>query len=273
MIMVLEQLFKERWVEKKPVNAFLLGLIYSLIGIISAKLIFGADPGLMSVAFTSLLLVPSLNVLLQREENVEIREKKLSIKLLLKDHKDIFEIYLFLFLGIFFMFAIVTIIMEPWVAESTFRSQLDLAGIQGSSFLTEEFFSILSNNLIVLIACLLLSLVYGAGSIMFITWNASVWGVIFGYLARESATIFDQNPFVYFMISMLPILPHMITEAVSYISAAIVGGVVSKAVLREKLGSKKFKHVLTDALILFGMAVILVIIAAFIEVYVFPVIS
>lgn len=271
--MVLEQLFKERWLERKPVHAFQLAMVYSLIGIISAKLIFPGDPGLMAIAFTSILLIPSLNVLLQHEENVEIREKKLSLKMLFKDHKDIFEIYFFLFLGIFFMFAIVTIILEPFASQALFRSQLSTAGLQGSAVGELDFWGILSNNLIVLLACFVLSLVYGAGSIMFITWNASAWGVIFGFLARESASIFHENPFVYFTITLIPILPHMITEAVSYISASIVGGVVSKAVIREKIGSKKFKHVMTDALIFCGLALILIIIAAFIEAYVFPVIS
>ena len=268
--MVFEQLFKEKWVEKKPPHAFLLGFVYSLIGIVSAKIVFGANPGLMAVAFTSILLIPSLNALLQHEENVEIREKKLSIKQLLNDHRDIFEIYIFLFLGIFFTFAIVSILLEPSSSEQVFESQLAVAGLSGSSYLQAEFLSIFSNNIVILVVCLLLSLVYGAGAILFITWNASVWGVIFGFLARESAITINQNPFVYFGVMLLPILPHMITEAVSYLSASIVGGVVSKAVLREKLGSKKFKHVLTDGLIFFGLAVVLVILAAFLEVYVFP---
>ena len=200
-------------------------------------------------------------------------EKKLSIKRLFKDHRDIFEIYIFLFLGIFFTFAIVTIILEPYSAEYVFESQLAVAGLAGSSYQQAEFFSILSNNIVILSVCLLLSLIYGAGAILFITWNASVWGVIFGFLARESAVTFHQNPFVYFGIMLLPILPHMITEAVSYLSASIAGGVISKAVLREKIGTKKFKHVLTDGFIFFGLAVLLVIISAWLEVYVFPLIS
>jgi branched-subunit amino acid transport protein len=67
----------------------------------------------------------------------------------------------------------------------------------------------------------------------------------------------------------MPILPHMITEALAYISAAIVGGVVSKAVLREKLFSKKFNHIITDALIFLTIGLILVVIAGIIEVNVF----
>ncbi len=68
---------------------------------------------------------------------------------------------------------------------------------------------------------------------------------------------------------ILPILSHTITEALAYVSAAIVGGVVSKAVLREKLFSKKFHHIITDALMLLAIGIVLVIIVGLLETYVF----
>jgi uncharacterized membrane protein SpoIIM required for sporulation len=263
--MVFEQFIKERWIERKPRHAFMLGVFYSIIGLVSARLIFPSSLGLMALAFTSLLLVPSLNTLLRHEENVEIREKKLSLRLLFRDHKDIFEIYLFLFLGIFLVYSIMPLVLGPEQTLRFFPSHLNVAGISGMSYAADTFISILTNNLVVMLACLLLSLVYGAGSILFITWNASVWGIIFGYMAKQAALQSGQNPLPFFIMTILPVLPHTITEATSYFSAAIVGGVVSKAVIREKLNSKKFNHVLTDALLLLGLAVVLVIVAAIIE--------
>jgi len=264
--MVVEQAFKARWLEKRPRYAFLLGVLYTIIGIASAKLIFSSNIGLMSIAFTSILLLPSLNKLLQDEENVEIREKKLSLKLLFKDHKDIFEIYFFLFLGIFLTYAFITIAMPLEMTERIFPAQLEVGGILGAAVDGfEDFLGILSNNLIVLVVCLALSLIYGAGSILFITWNASAWGIIIGYLAKESV---GANPLSSFLVLLIPILPHLITEATSYFSAAIVGGVVSKAALREPLFSKKFHHILTDAVIFLVLGFILVVIAAYIEVFV-----
>ena len=122
------------------------------------------------------------------------------------------------------------------------------------------------NNIKVLIVCLLLSLIYGAGSVLFVTWNATVWGAIFGYVAKESLTVGGQTPLAFFGMMLLPMLPHLITETVSYLSASIAGGVLSKAALREELFSKKFNHILTDALILVGFGVLLVIIAGLFEV-------
>lgn len=323
--MVLEQLFNVKWIENKPRYAFLLGSAYSLIGLISAKLIFGSNVSLMYIAFTSLLLIPTLNRLLQDEENVEIREEKLSLRLLLRDHRDIFEVYTFLFFGIFLTSAVLSIILSdtisasylyrdlslflfilvifsfaflkaPMTADkkvlifslivlisligmkvlsssntlSLFSVQLKSTGLVGKAYETSMFSSILKNNVLVLLACLLLSFVYGAGSILFIAWNASAWGTAIGYSA-QSALI--ENPFISFSQTLLPILPHMLTEAVSYFSAAIVGGVVSKAVIREKLFSRKFHHIITDALIFLVLGVILVVLAAYLEVYIFPILT
>ena len=92
--MVLEQIFKLQWIEKKE-HSFFLGFVYALFGILSAYLIIPSYAGIMSIAFTSILLIPSLNSLLKEEENVEIREKKFSLKMLFKDHFDIIKVYLF----------------------------------------------------------------------------------------------------------------------------------------------------------------------------------
>ena len=266
--MVLEQIFSPTWIEKKPRHMFVLGVVFSIIGIISARLLFPTNVSMMSVAFTSLLLIPALARLLQDEENVEIREKKLSIKLLLKDHKDIFEIYFFLFMGVFTVFFISSAFLPTMSVLNLFKNQLNVAGITGYAFNPTLFWSILKNNFIVMLACLALSLVYGAGSIMFITWNATVWGVIMGFYAQQATITSGGNPLSTFGLMILPAIPHLVTEAVAYFSAAIAGGVVSKAVTREKLGSKKFKHILTDALIMLSLGIIALVIAASVEVIV-----
>ncbi len=265
MVMVLEQMFKIKWIESKG-HAFFLGLIYTIVGLISAKLIFPASLGIMSMAFTSILLIPSLAKLLQMEENVEIREKKLNLKQLFKDHKDIFKVYTFLFLGIFLAYALVALFSSTAGIQYYFSSQMKTVNMVGNAFNSTTFFSIVKNNLVVFIASLILSFVYGAGAVIFLTWNASVWGVVFGFFAKYSAANAQINPILYFFTSIWPFVPHLVTEALAYIGAAIVGGIVSKAVLREELFSKKFHHIVTDALIFLTISFILVIIAAAIEV-------
>jgi uncharacterized membrane protein SpoIIM required for sporulation len=263
--MVLEKIIRLDWISQKPRFAFLLGLVYSLVGLISARIIFSKSTGMMAIAFTSILLIPTLSALLQQEENAEIRKKKFSIKHLLKDHKDVFVVYFFIFLGVFVSFAFVSLVLPAQLAQNILEPELAVAGLAGSAFNVQAFETILTNNLLVLIVCLALSLAYGAGSILFITWNAAVWGSIFGFVARQSAVATGQNPFVYFGITILPALPHIITEAASYFTAAIGGGIISKAVSREKLFSKKFYHVLTDAFLIVLLGFVLVVIAAVVE--------
>ena len=265
-----EQIYSPRWLIKNPRYGYLLGLVFAIFGIFSAKLIFGSNPGMMSVAFTSILIMPLLNSILSKTESKEIREKKFSIYLLFKDHGDIFRIYTYIFLGIMTTYAFFTLVWSSTFSIGMFGPQLKVAGFAGGAFQASRFSSILLNNMIVLLVCFLLSFFYGAGSILFISWNASVWGSVFGYLARQSAVTTNANPFLCFITLIIPVLPHLITEAASYFSAAIVGGVVSKAVIKEKWMSRKFQHVLTDAMLFFLMAAVLVVIAAYIEVHMFP---
>jgi len=61
----------------------------------------------------------------------------------------------------------------------------------------------LANNLKVLVVCLIASLVYGAGAIFIITWNASVWGVVFALIAKNSALAAGQNPYAAFALMLV----------------------------------------------------------------------
>ncbi|MFT4310365.1 MAG: stage II sporulation protein M [Candidatus Woesearchaeota archaeon] len=285
--MVLEQLFHLHWIEKHE-NAFLLGLIFTFVGYLSAKLIFGASIDLMSIAFVSLLLLPSLNKLLSMEELAEIREKKFSFIQLCKDHKDLLKVYTFLFLGIFMGFAFIGLFTPQDAMFREFSTQFTTAGIQpGYQYnpdinkwetfalqdfdptkerFQQSFKRIVGNNLIVFIACILLSIAYGAGAILFLTWNASVWGIVFVYFVKVASVSVGQNPFIYFWVLFIPFLPHMILEGISYILAAIAGGVVSKALIKEKLFTPQFNHVITDALIIMIIGLLVVILAGYIEV-------
>ena len=65
-------------------------------------------------------------------------------------------------------------------------------------------------------------------------------------------------------------MPHLITEAFAYVSAAIVGGIVSKAVINEDFKTKRFNRIIRDAVLFMGFGFLLVLLGAAIEVYIFP---
>jgi len=86
---------------RKGQYAFILGAGYSIIGIIIAKLLFPADPALVAVAFTALLILPELYKMFSIEERLEDKEKKFTFKELWKDNKDFIKVYIYITAGIF----------------------------------------------------------------------------------------------------------------------------------------------------------------------------
>ncbi|MBD3248662.1 hypothetical protein GF336_01315 [Candidatus Woesearchaeota archaeon] len=267
--MVLEKLYSARWIEKKARYSFLMGLSYSILGIFSAMLLFPDNPGMAAIAFTALIILPSLNKLINIEASQAAKEKSFELTDILKNHKDIFKVYAFLFLGIMLAFSFFSVVWPSIATSKVFAQQINILGVAGKATQLNGWFAgIFSNNLKVLVFCLLASFVYGSGAIFIITWNASVWGVIFGAIAREGAIVSGQNPFIYFGLTLLAVFPHLITEAGGYFLAAISGGIVSKAMLVEKFGSKRFNRILEDALFMFFVALIVLAVAAFTEVFV-----
>ncbi len=275
--MVLEHIFPETWLEKKARFAFLLGIGYSLIGIVLARFLFPQDPALVAVAFTSLLLLPELYKIFTIEERQERMEKKFSFKHLLRDDFDIMKIYTFLFLGILLTYSFAAIVLPSFTTNELFREQLEIRdGATGDAIATGQavlfspglFTSLLKNNFKVLLVCFLVALLTGDGAIFVITWNASVWGTIFGFTAKNAALFAGTNPLYYFILIAAIVLPHMMIEAWSYFCAAIAGSIISKDMLLEKFRSERFKKVLKFNIYLLGIALVLLLIGALVETYV-----
>jgi uncharacterized membrane protein SpoIIM required for sporulation len=265
---MLEQLFPASWIERKAWFAFILGFVYTVFGLGFALLIFPEDPALPAIAFTSLLILPVLIKIFSIETKQAAAERRFDLSDSFKNHKDVFAVYLFLFLGIFSVFALFSLLLPSITTNQLFSEQLEAVGLTGRATGLGDFESIVSNNLLIFIFALLASFVYGSGAIFILTWNASAWGVVFGVIAKDIAAVAGVNPFVYFGLTMLAVGPHLVTEAGAYILVAISGGIVSKAVMTERLFSSRFKKIIKDALVIFAVAVILLLGAAYIETFV-----
>ena len=274
--MVLEQIFPENWLETKGRYAFLLGVIYSVVGILLAKFLFRGDPALVAVGFTSLLLLPELYKLFSIEERKESLQTKVSIRSLWRNDIDIVRIYIFLFLGILLVYSIGTILLPSFTTNTLFREQLEVrfgqgfAGnaFAGGTFSASLFFSLLSNNFLVLIACFIMALLTGDGAIFLITWNASVWGTIFGITAKNASLFTGGNAYLTFILIMLIVFPHMIIEGISYFLAAISGSVISKDVILEQFMSNRFFEVFGFNLYLLLFGLLSLLLGAFVETFV-----
>jgi MFS family permease len=270
--LVLEHLFPEDWLEHKGRYAFILGIIYSFIGILIASILFPGDPALVAVAFTSLLLLPELYKIFSIEERKEAMEQRVSLRALWRDDADIIRVYIFLFLGILLVYAVGTMLLPSFQTNMLFREQLEIRfgqGFAGNAFSGSGlFWSLLSNNFLVLTACFILALLTGDGAIFLITWNASVWGTIFGITAKNAALFSGRNAFVLFGIIMLVVFPHMIIEGISYFLAAISGSLISKDVLLEEFASHRFLEVFGFNLYLLLFGLIFLVLGAMVETFV-----
>ena len=273
--MVLEHIFPEDWLENKGRYAFILGVIYSVVGILLSSILFPGDPALVAVAFTSLLLLPELYKIFSIEERKERMEQRVTIRALWRDDIDIVRIYIFLFLGILLVYSIGTIILPDFQTNALFREQLEIRfgeGFAGSAtstyFSASLFFDLLSNNFLVLIAVFIMALLTGDGAIFLITWNASVWGAIFGITAKNAGLFAGRNPLYFFGLIMLIVFPHMILEALSYFLAAISGSVISKDVILEEFASDRFYEVFGFNLYLLLFALLFLLVGALVETFV-----
>jgi len=269
---VLEHIFPEDWLESKGRYAFILGIAYSIIGILIASILFPGDPALVAVAFTSLLLLPELYKIFSIEERKESMEKKVSLKALWKDDAGLIKTYLCLFIGILLVYSLGTMLLPSFETNTLFREQLEIRlgqGFAGSAvsgiFSSDLFWGLLANNFLVMLACFIMALLTGDGAIFLIVWNASVWGTIFGYTAKTAGQFTGENPYWLFIIVIASVSIHMIIEMLSYILAAIAGAVISKDVLLEEFASDRFMEVFGFNLYLLLFAVIALLLGAITE--------
>jgi len=279
--MVLEHIFPEDWLESKGRYAFILGGVYSIIGILLSSILFPGDPALVAVAFTSLLLLPELYKIFSIEERMESMEKKVQLRTLWKDDIGLVRLYIFLFLGILLIYSVGTILLPDFQTNNLFREQLEIrfgqgfAGdavsgqaVSGGIFSSGLFYDLLSNNFLVMMAVFIMALLTGDGAIFLITWNASVWGAIFGITAKNAALFSGRNAFIVYGIIMLVVFPHMIIEGICYFLAAISGSVISKDVILEKFASDRFFEVFGFNLYLFLFALVFLLLGAIVETFV-----
>jgi len=276
-------------IRHSPVNAVFLGLGYSLLGIITAVIVFPAYAGIVSVFFTAIALMPSLQKLIELVAAREGREQivkakgiemteftvaggKTSLKSIWNDYGDIIQVYFYSFIGVFIVYSLLTLLLPSHYLPGLFGEQT--ANITGKAIGFAEcqekqclFEQIIFNNLWVLFVSFAVSLIYGAGSTFIITWNASVWGVAFASFALQRAPIAGFDPLTYFLLIMFTVLPHTLTEAMTYFTAAISGAILSIGFAKKSYLENRFMQILMQALLLLGISGILLVASGLLEVY------
>jgi len=235
--MVLEAFYESANLRQHQFLALPLGFLYTCIGIGLSYLIFPGNVGLASVAFTSILMMPSLVNLVVREEEFQRKGRKLSLITMMQDYLPVVKVYLNLFLGSFFAYIVFSMLLSGSIVPVVFSAQFggaSSASLSGAATFDSTLFSyILVNNMVIVFLCFFISFLFGNGAIFFITWNASVWGVFFGNLAVRTAQVLNNSPLSLILTILVVVITFVIIEALAYIMAAVSGSVLSKSVLKE----------------------------------------
>ncbi|MDD2678292.1 MAG: stage II sporulation protein M [Candidatus Nanoarchaeia archaeon] len=271
--MVLESLITPREVRKNSWYLFFLGIIFSSSGIILSIFVFPGNAGIFSVFLTTLAAAPLFILLLQEEELLSIRliEKKQPI---FKNNIDIISAFFFLFLG----FTISCILWFCFLPEGTFNlafnEQLnEISSIQsiatGNIASPGLFETVLKNNLRVLFFCMLFSLIYGAGAVLILAWNASVLGTAVGLFIREKMA--SDSSMVAVFLSNLPFglgqyMFHGAFELTAYFIGSLIGGILSASIVRKSFTNRNFFKLFKNIIFLLLISIALIFIAAIIEV-------
>ena len=135
--------------------------------------------------------------------------------------------------------------------------------------LAGTFMTIFLNNMRVLLFCITFAFFYGVGAIFILTWNASIIGVVISNFAKNSI----GNITAAISIALARYLIHGIPEIIAYFMAGLAGGIISIAVVRHHFKSEQFRHILTDSLDLVIGAIMMLVIAGLLEIFVSPLIA
>ena len=282
---MLESMINPKRAEKGPWKMLFIGLLYGSLSLLLVHFLFKGDSvlskfsGLIVVLFCVMFSLPFMYFIIKNEEQED--EEIEGFWGVWKTHGDAIYAFLWLFLGFIIAFSFWNVILQDskllnaqietycsinspgsvadCVAKYSFTSKVISSS---TSIQTARLASIIGNNLGVLILTLIFSLIFGAGAIFVLAWNASVISAAIGIFTRYSI---KDIPF-----GLLRYMVHGFPEIAAYFITALAGGMFGIGVARHGIGDKKFVRVLMHVGILLLIAIAVLIIASLIEVYFTP---
>ena len=282
---MLESMINPKRAEKGPWKMLFIGLLYGSLSLLLVHFLFRGDSvlskfsGLIVVLFCVMFSLPFMYFIINNEEKED--EEIEGFWGVWKTHGDAIYAFLWLFLGFIIAFSFWNVILQDdkllnaqietycsinspgsvadCVAKYSFTSKIISSG---ASVQTSRLVSIIGNNFGVLILTLIFSLIFGAGAIFILAWNASVISAAIGIFTRYDL---KDIPF-----GLLRYMVHGFPEIAAYFITALAGGMFGVGIARHTLGDKRFMKVLVHVGVLMLIAIATLIVAALIEVYFTP---
>jgi uncharacterized membrane protein SpoIIM required for sporulation len=261
--MVLDWLIEIHNAEKHPERMFLLAFVYSSIAAAFALWIFPKNADAVMMVLVVAAFMPLMLNLMKTEELRDEESKPFVGK-----HWPALKLFIFMFFGMVLSYTLWYAFLPTETATNLFGMQIDTITSRnvdvGAMMGLGTFLQILMNNLKVLFVGIVLAFMWGAGAIFILDWNATILGTLLGDGIRGALHHGSMA------LGAMKYLVHGIPEISAYFVGGLAGGIISIAVSRHKPGDKEFTGVLKDSLELILIAIVILVIAAALEVGVSP---
>ena len=268
--------------EKAPTYVFLLGFLYASIAIFLALWIFRSEASLVLVF---LIVFASLPLVYQTLKFEAFKDLRLSGERIVGSHFSALKVFMFLFVGFVLAMSLWYVFLPSEVVYDLFSSQIaTIQAINGNAATGNatawNFLSVIvANNMKVLLFCVLFSFFFGAGAIFILTWNASVISAAIGTFVRTNISRYAEavgflkvaGYFHIFSLALVRYMTHGLFEILAYFVGGLAGGLISVAMLNKQFEGDQFKKIVKDAVDLVILAVLIVIVAGLIEVFITPI--
>ncbi|MCR4335680.1 MAG: stage II sporulation protein M [archaeon] len=280
--MVLESITSLNLAEKHPIALFFTAFIMTTIAMFVSYKLFPSSSAVLTIAFVTIVFMPLMHNMFKKEEIKEVDEKDIPFAFI-ATHFNVIHIYSWIFIGMIVAYTFWGVALPDNnenctsfgcflpAKQDVFLEQYRVHGkITGKIVGETECFNeksksfgscfelIFVNNSWVMVLAIIFSLIWGAGAIFLLGWNASVIGL---FLAMEiTAKSLDAG-----IVRALGYLPHGIPEIMAYFIAAIIGGIISAAISKKTFQPHELRIVAIDTCLLLLLATITLFIGAFIE--------
>lgn len=286
---MLESLINPKRAERNPWKMFFIGLIYASLSLLMVHWFFSSNEilsnysGVMVVMFCVMFSLPFMYFIIKREEKQD--EVASGFFGVWRMHSDAIYAFMWLFFGFLIAFSFWYIILQDpnlfnaqvgtycqinspnningcissYLPGSSAQNQITGAVSSSDAF---RFVSILQNNLLVMVFTLIFSIVFGAGAIFILAWNASVISASIGIFSKYNIT---EIP-----LGLARYMIHGFPEIAAYFVAALAGGIFGVGIIRHGVKDKMFIKVAEHTIFLILIAIILLVVAGLMEVYLTP---
>jgi uncharacterized membrane protein SpoIIM required for sporulation len=280
--MVLESLLLPFKAEKKPWEMFFIGFLYTSIGIFISLWVFREQASLIMVFMVTMAALPIFYNTMRLEESKDMLMD--SEAAILREHNKAISFFMYMFIGITVACVFWYALLPASTVNTLFDKQIGTIqainnNVSGNSiFNLNIFWKIFFNNFKVLAFSILFAFIYGAGAIFILTWNATVIGAAIGNFVRSNLSNYTSslglleagNYLHVFSLGLLKYSLHGIPEIAAYFYGGLAGGILSVALIRKHFKTNKFFAIIFDFSELVMIAIGFLIAAAFLEVYVTP---